>query len=140
MLTRGIPPDFLGRHPFIYLNRHTPSGQSRAYRVTQLRNDGVHCRESAGIGPVILKVVPVSGTAILQVKLKTIVFQALNSTDQKKLPEFRTMQNLIPKRPVSEGSARDNNSDLTPIGSSLLAGLCGWSRGFLVNRFSPSMF
>ena len=46
------------RHPFIYLNRHTPSGQSRVYRVTQLRNDGVHCRESAGTGPVNLKVVP----------------------------------------------------------------------------------
>ena len=27
----------------IYLNRHTPSGQSRVYRVTQLRTDGVHC-------------------------------------------------------------------------------------------------
>ena len=39
-------------------NRHTPSGQSRVYRVTQLRTDGVHCRESAGTGPVNLKVVP----------------------------------------------------------------------------------
>ena len=28
------------------------------YRVTQLRTDGVHCRESAGTGPVNLKVVP----------------------------------------------------------------------------------
>ena len=48
------------RRPFtIYLNRHTPSGQSRVYRVTtQLRTDGVHCRESAGTGPVNLKVVP----------------------------------------------------------------------------------
>ena len=26
--------------PFIYLNRHTPSGQSRVYRVTRLRTDG----------------------------------------------------------------------------------------------------
>ena len=39
-------------------NRHTPSGQSRVYRVTQLRTEGVHCRESAGTGPVNLKVVP----------------------------------------------------------------------------------
>ena len=48
------------RRPFIYyLNRHTtPSGQSRVYRVTHLRTDGVHCRESAGTGPVNLKVVP----------------------------------------------------------------------------------
>ena len=42
---------FLRRRPFIYLNRHTPSGQSRVNRVTQLRVDGVHCRrESAGPG------------------------------------------------------------------------------------------
>ena len=46
------------RRSFIYLNRHAPSGQSRVYRVTQLRTDGVHCRESAGTGPVNLKVVP----------------------------------------------------------------------------------
>ena len=44
------------RRPFIYLNRHTPSGQFRVYRVTQLRTDGVYCRESAGTGPVNLKV------------------------------------------------------------------------------------
>ena len=43
------------RRPFIYLNRHTPSGQSRVYRVTQLRTDGVHRRESAGTWPVNLK-------------------------------------------------------------------------------------
>ena len=52
------------RRPFIYLNRHTPSGQSRVYRVMQLRSDGVHCRESPGIGPVNAKVVPVTGTAL----------------------------------------------------------------------------
>ena len=46
------------RRPFIYFNRHTPSGQSRVYRVTQLRTDGVHCRESTGTGPVGLKVGP----------------------------------------------------------------------------------
>ena len=46
------------RRPFIYSNRHTPSGQSRVYRVTPLRTDGVNCRESAGTGPVNLKVVP----------------------------------------------------------------------------------
>ena len=47
------------RCPFIYLNRHTPSGQSRVYRVTQLRTDGVHCRESTGRWPVNVKVVVV---------------------------------------------------------------------------------
>ena len=30
----------------IYVYHYTPSGQSRLYRVTQLRTDGVHCRES----------------------------------------------------------------------------------------------
>ena len=58
VLTDGIPPEFRsGVHLFIK-NRHTPSGQSRVYRVTQLRTDGVHCRESASTGPVNLKVVP----------------------------------------------------------------------------------
>ena len=34
VLTYGIPPEFRGGvHLFIY-NRHTPSGQSRVYRVT----------------------------------------------------------------------------------------------------------
>ena len=41
----------------MYSNSYTPSGQSRVHRVAQLRADGVHCRESAGTGPVNLKVV-----------------------------------------------------------------------------------
>ena len=58
MLAYGIPPEFRGGvYLFIY-NRHMPSGQSRVYRVAQLRTDGVHCRESAGTGPVNHKVVP----------------------------------------------------------------------------------
>ena len=57
VLTYGIPPEFRhGVHLFTY-NRHTPLGQSRVYRVTQLCTDGVRCRESAGTGPVNLKVV-----------------------------------------------------------------------------------
>ena len=52
-----IPSEFRGGvHLFIY-NRHTLSGQSRVYRVTQLRTDGVHCLEF-GTGPVNLKAVP----------------------------------------------------------------------------------
>ena len=54
---------FPRRRPFIYLNRHTASGQSRVYRVTRLRTEGVHCQESAGTGLVVLKVVPVTGGA-----------------------------------------------------------------------------
>ena len=55
----GIPPEFRGGVHLFMWNRHTPSGQSRVYRVTQLpTDDGVHCRESAGTGPLNLKVVP----------------------------------------------------------------------------------
>ena len=43
---------------FICSTRPTPSGQSRVYRVTQLRTDGVHRQESADPGPVNLEVVP----------------------------------------------------------------------------------
>ena len=58
VLTYGIPPEFRGGvHSFI-LNQNAPSGQPHVYRVTQLRVDGVHCRESTGTGPINLKVVP----------------------------------------------------------------------------------
>ena len=65
MLTRRIPPAFRdGIHTYIYIYRQPPSGQSRIHRVTQqLRTDGVHCRESAGTAPVVLKVVSITGAA-----------------------------------------------------------------------------
>ena len=59
VLTHGIPPDVHGGVYIFY--HHTPSGQTRVYRVTQLRTDGLHCRESAGTGPVVLRVVRVRG-------------------------------------------------------------------------------
>ena len=34
------------------------------YRVTQLRTDGVHCRESAGTEPVVLKVLLITGVTL----------------------------------------------------------------------------
>ena len=47
---------FPRRRPFIYLNRHTPLSQSRVYRVTQLRTNGVpvtRCCHFAGRhGPI----------------------------------------------------------------------------------------
>ena len=58
VLTYGIPPEFRGGVHLLIKNGHTPPGQYRVYRVAQLGNDGVHCRESAGTGPVNLKVVP----------------------------------------------------------------------------------
>ena len=47
-------------HIYIYtciynVNRHRV-GPEIVYRVTQLRTDGVRCQESAGTGPVVLKV------------------------------------------------------------------------------------
>ena len=59
----GILPDFHGGVHLLILKRHTSSGQSRIDRVTQVRTDGVHCRESAGTGPVVLKVVSITGAA-----------------------------------------------------------------------------
>ena len=47
--------------PFIYSNHHTPPGQTRVYPVKQLRTYGVHCQAFAGTGPVVLKVVPLTG-------------------------------------------------------------------------------
>ena len=57
---------FPRRRPFLYLKPPfatgpvpSLSGHAIAYRLS----DGVHCRESAGTGPVALKVVPVTGAA-----------------------------------------------------------------------------
>ena len=61
---------FPRRRPFIY-NNQPPSGQSGVCQVTQLRPNGVHCRESAGTGSVVLKVliVPVTSAAILGITM-----------------------------------------------------------------------
>ena len=60
------------------LNRNTPLDKPQIYRVKQLRPDGVHCQESAGTGPVNLKiVVPVMGAAILQVTMDQLMCAAL---------------------------------------------------------------
>ena len=71
---------FPRRRPFIYLNRHTPSGQSRIYRVTHLRTDDAHCLEFAGTGPVVLKVVSVPGAAILQVTMDQLMCALFSNT------------------------------------------------------------
>ena len=62
VLTDFSPPSrFPRRHSSIY--RQSPSGQSRVYRITQLRADSVHSEESAGTGPVVIVVVRVTGAA-----------------------------------------------------------------------------
>ena len=84
VLTHGIPPDFRGGVHIFINDRHTPSGQSRVYRVTQLRTDGVHCRESADTGPVNLKIVP---NALLpwQVTMDQLICAFLSHTHDRLL-------------------------------------------------------
>ena len=60
LLTRFLP---LSATTSIYLHRQPPSGQSRIYQVTPLCTDGVHCREYAGRGPAVLKIIRVTDAA-----------------------------------------------------------------------------
>ena len=60
----------------------TPStaiGSVPSYQVMQLRNDGVHCRESPGTGPVFLKIVPVTGAAFSGIAMDQFWFASLFS-------------------------------------------------------------
>ena len=79
LLTYGIPPEFRGGIHFFIYNRHTPSCQFRVYRVTQLRTDGVHCRESAGTGPVNIKVVS-KECCLGQVTMDQLIFASFSDT------------------------------------------------------------
>ena len=64
----GIPPEFRGGvQLFISIairHRVSPEFIFLYCPVTQLRTDGIHCRESAGTGPVNLKVVTVRVAAL----------------------------------------------------------------------------
>ena len=62
LLLTGFPP--LSETASIYLYCQPPSGQSRVSRIAQLRTDCVHCREHAGAGPVVLKVLMVRLTGV----------------------------------------------------------------------------
>ena len=61
----------------MYLNCHIPFSQPRVHRVTQLLTNGVHYGESASKGPVFLKIVPVTGAAILQVTMDQLMCASL---------------------------------------------------------------
>ena len=54
-----------------------PLGQSRVYRVTQLRTDGILRRESADTGLKVLKVVPVMGELPLQGSMEHLICTSL---------------------------------------------------------------
>ena len=61
----------------IYLHRQPSSSQSRVYQVTRLRIDGVHCRGSAGTGPVVLNAVRVTGAAFSGTPMDQFLFRSL---------------------------------------------------------------
>ena len=67
------------RRPFIYLKPSNTIGP-RVHWVTQLRTDGVHCRESAGTGPVNLKVVPNEYCLAWQVTMDQLIYASLSHT------------------------------------------------------------
>ena len=71
-LTHRIPPNFRD-----HLYHQPPSGHFRVYQATQLRTDGVHCRESAGTGLVVLDVVPVTGYAFSSVAMSQFLCVSL---------------------------------------------------------------
>ena len=58
-LLMGFIPLSAAASIYIYY-RQSASSQCQVFRVTQLRTEGVHSRESAGTGPVVLKVAPVT--------------------------------------------------------------------------------
>ena len=62
----------------IYLYGQSPSSHSRFCQITQqLRTDDVLCRESAGAGPVALKVVPVTRAAFTIISMDQSLFVSL---------------------------------------------------------------
>ena len=64
VLAHGIPPDPRGDVHLSIPPTAIGPVPIRVYRVTQMRTDGVYCRESVGTGPVVLKVVPVTSAAL----------------------------------------------------------------------------
>ena len=59
--TYEIPPDFRGGVHLFILTAKRDRVSPEFIESMQMRTDSVHCRESAGTGPVNLKVVPVTG-------------------------------------------------------------------------------
>ena len=66
---------------FIYLNLQPTSGQSRVDPVVHLRTDCVHGREIAGVGPVVLKVIRVTGAAFSRFPMDQLLCASFFHTD-----------------------------------------------------------
>ena len=62
---------------FLLLSAPAPTGQSRVYQVTQLRTDGVHCRESAGTRPAVLGEYPVTGAVFSGITMDHVMRASL---------------------------------------------------------------
>ena len=74
VLTPGIPPDFRGGvRLFTFKPPYGIGSVVPTLSATQLRTNDVHCRGSAGTGPVVLKVVTVTGAAILKVTMDQFI-------------------------------------------------------------------
>ena len=89
VLTHGISPAFSdGFHLFI---PSTAIGSVPSlYQVSHiLRTDGVHCREFASTGPVVLKVVPVTGAAFSGIPVHGPIFVRLSLPTPMYLPAIR---------------------------------------------------
>ena len=64
VLPDGIHPAFRDGVPLLIWS--TAIGPVPSCQVTQIRTNGVHCRQAAGAGPVVLNVVPVTGTCLFR--------------------------------------------------------------------------
>ena len=95
---QGIPPACRdGVHSYC----QPPSGQSRVYyQVPQLRADGVHCRKSAGTGPVILKVIQVTGAAFLCITIVVVVVVDSHIQRIVLVTEETTVTQQVSHRPI----------------------------------------
>ena len=80
------------RRPIIYLKPPYAIGSVQSYRVAQLRTNGVHCRESAGTGPVNLKVVP-NECCLFNMRLSFPHTHCWNEVDMLKVPAIRIYSN-----------------------------------------------
>ena len=100
MLTRGIPPDFRDNvHLFFNIvNRHRFSPEF-----------GVHCRESAGAGPEVLKAIRVTDAAFSDVTMDQflctcLTFGTCTTGTYGIPPDFRGGVHLLFKSPYAIGS------------------------------------
>ena len=111
VLPYGIPPEFRGGVHLFISNIYAPSGQSRVCRVKQWRTDGVHCRESAGTGPVNLKVVPNERGLPWQVTMDRLICASLSHAhywyegDTLKVPAIDYVL-IMPQRNIYKAPTR----------------------------------